>query len=48
VLQSTATGVSDEVSSCVAGAIHSIEFPQLADQGTFQIRYPFIMHKPNS
>ncbi|HTJ41980.1 MAG TPA: AgmX/PglI C-terminal domain-containing protein [Kofleriaceae bacterium] len=48
VLSSTATGVSDEVSSCVAEVIHSIPFPKLAESGTFQIKYPFILHKPNN
>jgi hypothetical protein len=48
VLSSTATGVDPNVDACVADVIHGIEFPRLADSGTFQIKYPFILHKPNS
>lgn len=47
VLSSNATGVDGELDQCVAGVISGIQFPRLAESGTFQVRYPFILTKPN-
>lgn len=41
VLNSTAQGVHDEVSSCVAGVIKTIMFPKPRGGGLVQVRYPF-------
>lgn len=41
VLNSTASGVSKEVSSCVAGVIKTIQFPKPKGGGLVQVRYPF-------
>ncbi len=42
-----ASGVSDEVSSCVAGVIKNIQFPKFED-GSTDVRYPFTFHKAGS
>lgn len=41
VLNSSASGVSDEVSSCVAEVIKTIQFPKPKGGGLVQVRYPF-------
>lgn len=41
VLNSTAKGVHDAVSSCVAGVIKTIRFPKPRGGGLVQVRYPF-------
>lgn len=41
VLNSTAKGVADDVSSCVAGVIKTIRFPKPRGGGLVQVRYPF-------
>ena len=46
VLGVDASGVSPEVSSCIGGVVRDIKFPRLADEGSFQIKYPFVLHKP--
>lgn len=48
VQNSTASGVSKEVSSCIAGVISSIEFPKPPQVGVYQVRYPFVLHKHGS
>jgi len=47
VLNATADGVDPAVSSCIGDVVRNIKFPRLADSGTFQIKYPFILHAPN-
>ncbi|MCE9578221.1 MAG: AgmX/PglI C-terminal domain-containing protein [Deltaproteobacteria bacterium] len=47
VLSSNATGVDGDLDQCVASVVSGIKFPRLADSGTFQVRYPFILTKPN-
>jgi hypothetical protein len=39
VSSSTATGLDEEVSSCVAGVVQSIEFPR--SDASLHVRYPF-------
>jgi hypothetical protein len=39
VASSTATGLDDEVASCVAGVLKNIEFPRSG--GNVQVKYPF-------
>jgi hypothetical protein len=46
VLGVDAQGVDGEVDSCIKGVVEGIKFPRLADQGSFQIKYPFVLHKP--
>lgn len=41
VLNSTASGVSKEVSDCVADVIKTIQFPKPKGGGLVQVRYPF-------
>jgi hypothetical protein len=41
VTSATASGVDDEVASCVAGVIKNIEFPKPKDGGVVQVNYPF-------
>jgi hypothetical protein len=41
VLNSTAQGVHDEVSGCVANVIKTIQFPKPRGGGLVQVRYPF-------
>jgi hypothetical protein len=48
VMSSSATGVDGEIDQCVASVVSSIQFPRLADAGTFQVRYPFIFTHPSS
>jgi hypothetical protein len=43
VLTSTATGVDAAVARCVADVVGRIQFPRLADDGVFEITYPFVM-----
>jgi len=45
VASSTASGVDNEVSSCVADVIKSIEFPKPKGGGSVQVNYPFIFHQ---
>jgi hypothetical protein len=47
VLNATAEGVDPAVSACIGDVLRNIKFPRLAASGTFQIRYPFILHAPN-
>jgi hypothetical protein len=47
VMSAQATGVDPEVSACIGEVLHNIKFPRLAESGTFQIKYPFILHAPN-
>jgi hypothetical protein len=42
VTQSTASGVSEEVSSCMAAVISNIHFP--AFKAAFEVKYPFHVH----
>ncbi len=41
VIRSIASGVSEEVSSCVAGVIGAVEFPRARRGGTTRVHYPF-------
>jgi hypothetical protein len=41
VLNSSASGVSNDVSSCVADVIKTIQFPKPKGGGLVQVRYPF-------
>jgi hypothetical protein len=41
VLDSRAKGVNNDVSSCVAGVIKTIQFPKPRGGGLVQVRYPF-------
>jgi hypothetical protein len=43
VVESKASGVSANVSSCVASVISNIKFPKF--EAPFQVKYPFIMHR---
>jgi hypothetical protein len=43
VMTSSATGVDADVARCVAGVVANIQFPRLADDGVFEITYPFVM-----
>jgi len=45
VASSTASGVDNEVSSCVADVIKNIEFPKPKGGGSVQVNYPFIFHQ---
>jgi hypothetical protein len=42
-MTSSATGVDADVARCVAGVVANIQFPRLADDGVFEITYPFVM-----
>jgi hypothetical protein len=44
VIESRASGVDPEVSSCIADVISHIAFPKLAESGAFPIKYPFQLH----
>jgi hypothetical protein len=48
VAASTGTGVSGEVSSCVAEVIKNIEFPKPKGGGGVQVNYPFTFHSSGS
>jgi hypothetical protein len=41
VIESKASGVAPEVSSCIAGVMSNIKFPRIGDTGIYPIRYPF-------
>jgi hypothetical protein len=41
VLNSSASGVSDDVANCVADVIRTIQFPKPKGGGLVQVRYPF-------
>jgi hypothetical protein len=43
VMTSSATGVDADVARCVAGVVANIQFPRVADDGVFEITYPFVM-----
>ena len=43
VIESRAAGVSDEVSSCIAGVISNINFPKVGGVGIYPIKYPFAL-----
>ena len=45
VQSSTASGVDNEVASCVAAVIKDIEFPKPKGGGSVQVNYPFIFHQ---
>jgi hypothetical protein len=48
VENSTATGVDDEVASCVAEVLHQIQFPATVGGGTVQVNYPFTFRTPET
>ena len=43
VMSSDASGVDGDVARCIAGVIENIQFPHLADDGVFEIKYPFVL-----
>jgi hypothetical protein len=48
VMSSSASGVDANLDECVASVVAGIQFPRLADGGTFQVRYPFMLTQPSS
>lgn len=43
VIDSRASGVSETVSSCIAGVVANIHFPKVGDTGIYPIKYPFAL-----
>src|SRR5690606_22884562 len=41
VSAASASGVSDEVASCIAGVVKAIQFPKPKGGGVVQVQYPF-------
>jgi hypothetical protein len=48
VVAPSASGVDPNVSSCIANVISTIKFPAPPSVGVYQVRYPFVLHKPGS